>query len=109
MPPLSPTTVEDRYFARLNRKAVADIVAIWGNLVDLHGRPLRAVRDLNRKAAADEFPTLREFRWLNNEGAWAHLRDGAQGKNIIDFVQYLSAGCPRDEAAEYLEKLLDRD
>jgi hypothetical protein len=98
------TTCLDRYHARLDRKAAANVVAVWDGLVSLQGEVSRSIKNLN--PLADQYPKLREFKWVSAQGAWVHLKDGAQGKGILDLVQYLSAGCSRDAAADFLEQLL---
>jgi hypothetical protein len=101
-----PTTIAERRHAALDRRAAANIGKLWGQIVNLHGKSLSVVRHLNPQAEA--YPALGHFQWKSSQGAWTNLGDGSSGNGVIDLIVYLSGGCSRDVAAEFLEGLLEQ-
>jgi hypothetical protein len=108
----------------INRACVRhwEVVRHW--LADWKGRPTADVRRLNPAnkpidpnrgrpyGVPDVFPRLIEFRGPDHRpdtlGAWNSLGNGACGDSLLDLVIYLSGGCDRRVAGEFLRDLVNR-
>jgi len=111
-----PSTVSGRADFDLTAKILRHWGVVYNLLVDWHGYP---VADISRLGDArfipDEngrrppgSPRLLELRGPGWEGGWCCLGNGAQGKDLADMIIYLSGGCERRVAMEYLSSLADR-
>ena len=106
----------------INRACIRhwEVVRFW--LADWKGKPTADVRRLNPTntpldpnrgrpyGVPDVSPRLIEFRGPDYRpdilGAWDSLGNGAKGDCLIDLVVYLSGGCDRRVAGEFLRDLV---
>jgi hypothetical protein len=106
----------------INRRAVALWASIRDHIVGLNGRPLGDVARLNPnyvpqdpgRARAPGGPQLKEFRGPSpyeidgGPGAWRDVGTGQSGPDLVSLIEYLSGGCERRDAANFLKSLCDR-
>jgi hypothetical protein len=104
------------------RKTVQHWGVIRFLILDLHGRAVGEVRALNPanapiepgKARPRNEPQFKEFRGPSPYekdgavGAWLDGGTGASGPDAVSIIEYLSGGCDRRVAADYLKRLTDR-
>ncbi len=100
-----PTQIELRHNS-INRRAAANMSLLWEHINSLTGVPSYAVKALNPAAAA--YPSVSEFRWTGERGAWLNFSTGAAGQNVVDLIVWLSAGCSREAASDFLENLMNK-
>jgi hypothetical protein len=95
---------------------------VYHMLVDLRGFPSAEIRALNpanapldpNRGRQQTGPRLVEFSGPDyreddgGPGGWVCRGNGASGPDCISLVQYLSGGCDRRVAADYLGRLVDR-
>jgi hypothetical protein len=106
----------------VNRAAVALWPVIRDHIVGLNGRPLGDVIRLNPASVLPEpgrarphgSPQLHEVRGPSSyesdggPGAWRDLGTGQSGRDLVSLIVYLSNGCERRVAADFLSRLCDR-
>jgi hypothetical protein len=105
----------------VNRKAVALWGTVFHMLIDLRGFPSGEIRALNpanapldpNRGRQQHGPRLVEFSGPDcreddgGPGGWVCRGNGASGPDCISLVQYLSGGCDRRVAGDYLKSVTD--
>jgi hypothetical protein len=116
-------TAADKFDCRaVNRRAVALWPHLRAHIVGIKGQPLGDVLRLNPnyverdpgRARPAGGPQLKEFRGPGSDerdggpGAWRDIGTGEGGPDLVSLIQYLSNGCERRVAADFLKSLCDR-
>jgi hypothetical protein len=104
----------------ITRKALKHWPVVYNQLVEMHGWPIGGVAALNPNYKPSPNgrirgaigPRLVGFRGPDYReetlGAWHCLDNGASGGSLVELIQYLSGGCDRRIATDYLRNLVDR-
>jgi hypothetical protein len=121
-PVVDKPTAADKFDARsINRAACKNFHILYHMIADLRGFPNGEIWRLNpsnpqidpSRGRRQDGPRLACFSGVDhwNEdgpGAWECRGNGASGRDCISLIQYLSNGCERRVAADYLKSLVDR-
>lgn len=112
------STVAERREFDACAKLIRNWSTVYNLLVDWHGWPSPEISRLDGGDPANipnesgrrpqGAPRLLEIRGPGCAGEWCCLGNGARGDDLVAMIVYLSGGCDRRAAVDYLVSLADR-